>query len=159
MPESFAHQKLKQDAVELLLSRGYDREKIIVDKKYIKVDFYGEQKPFRVDVYASNSHEIAVECGNFPNYRKTLYERYFGRDYVIHLSYPKNYGKTILKIEAEFAPNEAKKFLIQSYSKHIYEQFKDDPIFDFQEFNEQNREVFDIDNHRTYRELNPDWIE
>ena len=70
MPESFAHQRLKQEAVELLLSKGYTRENIIIDKKWIEVDFYGEKKLFRVDVYASNAHEIAVECGNFPNWKK-----------------------------------------------------------------------------------------
>ena len=39
--------------------------RILVDKKYIEIEYYGQIYKFRVDVYASNGEDFAIECGNF----------------------------------------------------------------------------------------------
>ncbi|MBI5872026.1 hypothetical protein HZB88_02985 [archaeon] len=83
MPESLMHQKLKQEAVQLILSKGYNKEKILIDKKYVEIPYHGQKYKFRVDVYASNGHQIAIECGNFPKWKHPIYESLFGKEYVI----------------------------------------------------------------------------
>jgi hypothetical protein len=159
MPESLSHQKLKLEGKQLLLSKGYSEDKILVDKKYIEVEWAGQKYKFRIDVYASNSSEIALECGNFPKWKKPIYEQYFGKEHVIHFPYPKNYGKYLISdIQAgQLNKMQATQFLIDSYKKYIFQSFKEDPIFDFQEFKEETRNTFDVDNHRTYLEINPDY--
>lgn len=159
MPESIEHQKLKQEAVQTLISKGFEKDKILIDKRWIEVNYHGHNYKFRVDVYATNDEEIAVECGNFPKWKQPIYEQYFGKEFVIHLPYPPQYGKYLMKDveEGRLDKKQATQFLIDSYKKYIYDVFKDDPIFDFQEFNEENRGIFNVDSHRTYRELNADY--
>lgn len=161
MVESINHQKLKLQGKQILLSKGYPEEKILVDKKYLEIEYYGQIYKFRVDVYASNGEEFAIECGNFPKWKKPIYEKHFGKEYVIHIPYPKNYGKYTLEElkSGQLSKSQGTKFLIDTYKKYIYEYFEEDSIFDFQEFNETTRELFDVDNHRTYREINPDYSE
>lgn len=157
MTEKLMHLKLKQEAVQLLISKGYSKENIIVDKKYINIDYFGGKQSFRVDVYGSNGSIFAVECGNFPKWKRPLYEQYFGKENIIHLPYPPGYGKSLITTNNELNPVSAKQFLIKTYTDQIYSIFKNDLIFDFQEFTEVSKELFDIDNHHTYREINPDY--
>lgn len=51
MPESFTHQKLKIEAKQLLLQKGYSEDNILIDKKYIEIGYHGFPYKFRVDVY------------------------------------------------------------------------------------------------------------
>tara|TARA_Y100000310_G_C20573712_1_gene759373 strand:+ start:19 stop:1194 length:1176 start_codon:yes stop_codon:yes gene_type:complete len=159
MVESLAHQNLKLQAKQLLISRGYVEEKIIVDKKYIQVTSHDQEHKFRVDVYASNGSEFAVECGNFPRWKRPLYEIYFGKEHVLHIPYPKSYSKYNLQDlkEGVLTKSQGTQFLINTYKKYIYDYFKDDPFYDFQEFTEETRDNFDIDNHRSYKEINPEY--
>ncbi|MCX6707264.1 MAG: hypothetical protein NT001_03940 [Candidatus Woesearchaeota archaeon] len=161
MSESFTHQKLKIEAKQLLLQKGYSEDNILVDKKYIEISYYGFPYKFRIDVYGANGHQIAIECGNFPKWKHPIYEQYFGKEFVIHIPYEKNYGKYLLTDlkNGQLTKAQGTQFLMNTYKKHIYDYFKDDPIFDFQEFNDTNRNIFDIDGHRAYREINPDYID
>jgi hypothetical protein len=155
------HHVLKAQAIQILIDKGYSEDKIIVDRKEIFIDYFGKKKKFRVDVYAYNGHEYAIECGNFPSWKRPLYERYFGQDFVKHLPYPPGYGKRyFLDFEKELLKKEdAKNFLIRTYNRYIFSEFKNDPVFDFQEFTEANRETFQLDGHRKITEINPDYTE
>jgi hypothetical protein len=157
--ESIDHQQLKLKAKQRLLEQGFSEDKIIVDKQRITVNLYGQEQNFRVDVFASNGHKVAIGCGNFPKWKRPFYEKYFGKDHVIHMPYPPGHGKHIIRdLEANALKGvAAKQFMIQTYEKYIYRQFKNDPIFNFQELTEENKELFDCDNHRTFREINPDY--
>ncbi len=157
MVESTRHHLLKAQAKAMLLAKGYREEDIIIDKKWIEVEFYGTLKRFRVDVYGKNGHEIAVECGNFPIIKRPLYKKYFGEEHVLHLPYPKGFGKTKLIGGEQRTKKDATDFLIRAYQMYVFEAFKGDPVFDFAEFKEETRSLFDCDDHRTFRELNPDW--
>lgn len=159
MTETLMHQQLKLEAKQILLSKGYEENKIIIDKKWIRVELNGQEFPFRVDVYASNGTEFAVECGNFPRWKYPFYEKYFGKENILHIPYPLIFGRyTKKEIEKDsLTPQQQKQFLIDTYKNQIYSAFKDDHIFDFQEFNDTTRDIFDIDNHRKYKEINPDY--
>jgi hypothetical protein len=159
MPESLTHQRLKLEAKQILLSKGYEENKILIDKKWIYSELNGLKLRFRVDVYASNGKEIAVECGNFPIWKQPYYEKCFSKENIIHLPYPPYFGRYCKKDLEEdiLTPQQQKQFLVDTYKNQIYSAFKEDPIFDFLEFNDITRGLFDIDNHRTYREINPDY--
>ncbi|MFH1211736.1 MAG: hypothetical protein V1659_02285 [Candidatus Woesearchaeota archaeon] len=159
MPESLTHQKLKLEAKQLLISKGYEENKIIIDRKFISVTLDEQAYKFKIDVYASNGDEIAIEVGNFPRWKYPFYEKYFGKKNIIHIPYPVSFGKfTNQDLSTDsLTLQQQKQFLIDAYTKQIYSSFKEDPVFDFREFNEKSRELFDIDNHRGYLEINPDY--
>jgi len=159
MVESLEHKKLKQKAVSLLIDKGYEEDKILIDKKWVNIEYHGHFYKFRIDVFASNSHEFAIECGNFPKWKHPIYEQQFGREYVLHIPHSVNFGKYKISDVEEGLLNkqQAKQFLLDTYLDQVYKPFKEDPIFDFQEFTETSRGIFDIDNHRTFKEVNPDY--
>lgn len=159
MPESITHQTLKLQARQLLVSKGFSEDKIIIDKKWFEEKVNEHFQRFRVDVYASNGHEIVVECGNFPSWKTPYYFKHFGKENVIHLPYPPFFGRYTTKdVEQDtLTPLQQTQYLIDTYTSQIYNEFKDDPVFDFQEFTWGTKEIFDVENHRTYREINPDY--
>ena len=158
--ESLFHKKLKSDGKLILLNEGFKENEILVDKKTIVIPYYGYNYKFRIDVYASNNiKEKAIECGNFPKWKHPIYFYKFGKDNVQHLPYPlfyKRYNKEDLE-KNQLDEKQAKFFLVTSYNKFVYNEFKNDDIFDFQEFKEETREIFDVDNHKNFLEINPDF--
>ncbi|MBI2005489.1 MAG: hypothetical protein HYS80_01880 [Candidatus Aenigmarchaeota archaeon] len=158
MPESISHQNLKVQGKQLLLSMGFSENNILIDKKTFEEKANEHFQRFRIDVYASNGKEVAVECGNFPRWKTIFYYKRFGKENVIHIPYPPFFGRYTKKDieDDELTQQQQKQFLADVYIDQIFNQFKNDPIFDFQEFNASTRNLFDIDNHREYREINPD---
>jgi len=159
MTESSKHQELKVIARKELLVLGFEESKILVDSKYITINYHGYDYRFRPDVYASNGKKVAVECGNFPKWKRPIYYSYFGEENVKHIPYPPFYGRYTKKdLETDMLTiPEQKQFLVDSYNKQIYATFKDDAIFDLQEFNETNQRLFNLDGHHSHLEINPDY--
>ncbi len=158
MVESFLHKELKMQGKQLLLKKGFVKNQIEVDTHWFSEELNGQEFKFRVDVYGGNGKKMAVECGNFPRWKHAYYEKFFGRENVIHLAYPKTYGKYLAVDinENSLNPSQAKQFLIDTYKKYVYEEFKNDEVYSFLELKNDNEDLFDL-NHNTYQEINPDW--
>ena|GEM_PF-4961525 len=161
MPETIDHQQLKSQAKEVLLSEGFSEEKILLDKKYFEEELNGIRLKFRADAYASNGSEVVIECGNFPKWKWPYYWKHFGKEHVRHFPYPLTYGR-YLQIDVKegcLDEGQAKQFMIDTYKECIYEEFKDDPVFKFIDFNEANRDCFMCDRHGKSTDYNPDFGE
>jgi len=160
LTESLKHKELKSEGKQILIKLGFKDEEISVDKKYVVIEYHGQNYKFRPDVYGyKENQEKVVECGNFPRWKHPIYFKRFGEPNVLTLPYPPFYSRYNQRDldENRLDSRQAKFFMTNSYNKYIYEEFKNDDVFEFQEFNEKNRDIFDCDNHRTFKEINPDY--
>ncbi len=161
MPESLSHKDLKSKARQILLSEGFPESKIQIDTYWFTEEISEIKISFRVDVFAKNGSDQVFECGNFPIWKRPYYDKHFGKENIRHLPYPKNYGRHLVKDieEDKLDSNQAKQFLIDTYKKYIYEEFKNDETYNFLELREDNENLFDLGPHGKYREINPDYGE
>lgn len=162
MSESITHKELKLKAKKIFIKENFKEDQIQIDTFWFTSQPIGlKEKKFRTDVYAGdNLRKKCAECGNFPDWKQPYYYAFFGEKNVIHLPYPfplrNRYSEKDLR-EDTLTSEQKKQFLIDIYKKYVYEEFKRDDVYEFEEFIEKDREIFNIDNHKGYREFNPDW--
>ena len=131
---------MKLKGKQILLSKGYKEEKIKVDSFWFLEELNNQIFKFRIDVYGENGVKTVIECGNFPRWKWPFYEKHFGKENIIHLPYPKRYGKYLASEveENKLSQQQAKQYLIDTYKKYVYGEFKNDPDYNFVEFREDN---------------------
>jgi hypothetical protein len=145
MSESLMHSELKKVAVKELLDMGFQKEQI--HEEYpIQMD-----KPFPhkwiVNVAGiAIDKKVCFECGNTSKHK--LYELKEIGWVVRHRPY-----FTVVVPHIKYQPDsrnqkEQKAYLLTVYNEEIYEEFKDDPEFDFLEYNNKNEEKFNPWHHK-----------